>query len=148
MADEQQLDMQILGFESGDLVAGARKIMIRTNRGEIPLILHATETPSRVVLCVCGAIGGFDGPSMLYPRLGLEMPRKDISIARANYRTPNDFGECLLDALAALTFLKGTGYERAAEPKTLKLFEGADHRLSQVGDELFTLVEDWITTKV
>src|SRR6266852_6140376 len=204
MADEQQLDMQILGFESGDLVAGARKIMIRTNRGEIPLILHASETPSRVVLCVCGAIGGFDGPSMLYPRLGLEMPRKDISIARANYRTPNDFGECLLDALAALIghsfggavainagtlspvvstviaissqlagahviadlspkpllLFHGTAdtvlpdqcsrmlYERAGEPKTLKLFEGADHRLSQVGDELFTLVEDWITTKV
>src|SRR5260370_7393991 len=114
MADEQQLDMQILGFESGDLVAGARKIMIRTNRGEIPLILHATETPSRVVLCVGGAIGGFDGPAMRYPRLGLEMPRKDICIARGNYRTRNDFGECLLDALAALTFLKGTGYERAA----------------------------------
>jgi pimeloyl-ACP methyl ester carboxylesterase len=217
MADEQQLDMQIVGVESGDLVAGARKIIIRTNRGQIPLILHESETPSRVALCVCGAIGGFDGPSMLYPRLGLEMPRKGISIARANYRAPNDFGECLLDALAALTFLKGTGYERAAiighsfggavainagtlspvvstviaissqlagahviadlspkplllihgtadtvlpdqcsrmlykragEPKTLKLFDGADHRLSQVGDELFTLVEEWIAAKI
>jgi hypothetical protein len=39
-------------------------------------------------------------------------------------------------------------YERAGEPKTLKLFEGADHRLSQVGDELFALVEDWITAKI
>src|SRR3984893_15011751 len=112
MADEQQLDMQILGFDSGDLVAGARKIMIRTNRGQIPLILHATETPSRVALCVCGAIGGFDGPSMLYPLLGLAVLVNGVSNARANYRTPNDFGECMLDALAALTFLKGTGYER------------------------------------
>ena len=39
-------------------------------------------------------------------------------------------------------------YEGAAEPKTLKLFEGADHRLSQVGDELFALVQDWLSTRV
>jgi hypothetical protein len=39
-------------------------------------------------------------------------------------------------------------YKRAGEPKTLKLFDGADHRLSQVGDELFTLVEEWIAAKI
>jgi hypothetical protein len=134
-----------------------------------------------------------------------------------NYRVPNQFEECLLDTLAALTFLKGVGHGRAAlighsfggavainagtlspvvttviaissqlagahvagdlkprplllihgtgdtilpdqsskmlfeaahEPKTLKLFEGADHRLSAVGDELFALVRDWLESKV
>jgi len=169
------------------------------------------------VLCVSGAIGGYDGPATLYARLGLEMPRRGLSVARMNYRVPNDFGECLLDTLAALTFLKGIGhqraglighsfggavainagtlsevvttviaissqlagahvvgdlqpkplllihgtadtilpdqcsrmlYERAGEPKTLKLFEGGDHRFTRFGDELFTLVEDWIGSKV
>ncbi len=33
--------------------------------------------------------------------------------------------------------------KRAGEPKKLVLFEGADHCLSQDGDELFKLVRDW-----
>jgi fermentation-respiration switch protein FrsA (DUF1100 family) len=154
---------------------------------------------------------------MLYPRLGLELPRKGITVARVNYRAPNDFNECLLDTLAALTFLKGTGhgraaiighsfggavainsgtlspvatavvaissqlagahvvgdlapkplllihgtaddilparsseliYERAGEPKRLMLFEGADHRMSGKGEELFALVDEWLATRL
>jgi fermentation-respiration switch protein FrsA (DUF1100 family) len=134
-----------------------------------------------------------------------------------NYRQPNDFDECVLDTLAALTFLKGMGhnrsalighsfggavvinagtlspvattvvavssqlagahvvgelapkplllihgtadtilpdessrmlYERAREPKKLKLIEGADHRLSGRGDELFTLVQGWLESRL
>ena len=66
------------------------------------------------MLCVSGAIGGFDGPSMLYPRLGLEMPKRGLTMARLDYRAPNEFGECLVDAMAALTFLGGIGNERVA----------------------------------
>lgn len=216
MADGD-LDMRILGVDPGDEVAGARKLYIRTTRGAIPVIMHGAEGASRAVLGVCGAIGGFDGPAMLYPRLGLAIPRDKWALARMNYREPNDFDECLLDTLATLTFLKGTGHERAAlighsfggaiainagtlspvvttviaissqlagahvvgdlapkplllihgttdtilsdecsrrlyngagEPRTLKLLEGADHRLSGRGDELFSLVRDWIETRV
>jgi dienelactone hydrolase len=133
-----------------------------------------------------------------------------------NYRQPNEFDECVLDTLAALTFLKGMGHDRAAlighsfggavvinagtlsplvatvvavssqlagahvvgelapkplllihgtadtilpddcsrmlyeqagEPKMLKLFDGADHRLSGRTDELFTLVRGWIEAR-
>lgn len=217
MADEE-LEIQILGVEPGDEVAGARKVEIRTTRGPIPVIVHAAgENASRAVLCVCGAIGGYDGPAMLYPRLGLEMPRKGVSVARMNYRVPNDFNECLLDTLATLNFLKAIGhehavlighsfggavvinagtlheavttviaissqlagthvvgelkpkplllihgtadsilpdqcsrvlYEAAGEPKSLKLFEGADHRLSQVPEELLSVVKDWIGARL
>src|SRR6516162_7864660 len=208
--------MRILGVEPEDEVAGARNLHLRTSRGLIRIILHRAENASRAILCVCGAIGGFDGPAMLYPRLGLIMPHTGIAVARMNYRQPNEFDECVLDTLAALTFLKGMGhdraalighsfggavvinagtlspvvttvvavssqlagahvvgdlapkplllvhgtadtilpdecsrmlYERAGEPKTLKLFDGADHRLSGCGDELFTLVQGWIEAR-
>jgi uncharacterized protein len=214
---EDDLQMRILGVDPGDEVAGARKLYLRTSRGTIPVIMHAAESASGAVLCVCGAIGGFDGPAMLYPRLGLTMPHTGFAVARMNYREPNEFDECVLDTLAALTFIKGAGYdrvalighsfggavvinagtlspvvttvvavssqlagahmvgelapkplllihgtadtilsdecsrmlyERAGEPKMLKLFDGADHRLSSHGDELFNLVQGWIESRL
>jgi alpha-beta hydrolase superfamily lysophospholipase len=211
------LEMRILGVDPGDEVAGARKLQLRTTRGSIPLVLHAAENATRAVLCISGAVGGFDGPAMLYPRLGLKIPPAGFAVARMNYREPNDFDECLLDTLATVTFLKGTGhqhaalighsfggavainagtlsptvttvvaiasqlagaqmvgqlapkplllihgtadtrlpddcsrilYARAGEPKTLKLLEGADHRLSGCGDEVFGLVEAWLKARI
>lgn len=216
MSDEN-LELRILGVDPGDEIAGARKISLRTSRGAVPIVMHAAPSATRAVVCICGAIGGFDGPAMLYPRLGFELPRKGVSVARVNYRAPNDFDECVLDTLAALIFLKGTGhqraaivghsfggavainagtaspvavaviaissqlagahvvaelapkplllihgttdailphrsseliYERAQEPKRLMLFEGADHRLTGKGDELFALVDEWLATRV
>ncbi len=215
--DADNLHLRILGVDSEDEIAGAGGLTIRTTRGAIPVVMHAAESASRAVVCVSGAIGGFDGPAMLYPRLGLELPRKGVTVARVNYRVPNDFDQCLLDTLAALTFLKGTGhrraaiighsfggavainagtltpvataviaissqlagahvvgdlapkplllvhgtnddilpprsseliYERAGEPKRLMLFEGADHRLSGQGEELFALVDEWLATRL
>jgi pimeloyl-ACP methyl ester carboxylesterase len=106
------INLRITGVEPGDEIAGARKLTIATTRGPIPLVMHASAEKGRAALCVCGAIGGFDGPAMLYPRLGLEMPKLGITIARLNYRQPNEFGECLVDALAGVTFLAGIGHQR------------------------------------
>jgi alpha/beta superfamily hydrolase len=214
---EDDLRMRILGVEPEDEIAGARKLYLHTSRGSISVILHAAAQASRAILCVCGAIGGFDGPAMLYPRLGHTMPQIGFGVARMNYRQPNEFDECVLDTLAALTFLKSTGHERAAlvghsfggavvinagtlspvvttvvavssqlagahvvselapkplllihgtgdtvlsdqcsrmlydragEPRMLKLFEGADHRLNNHGEELFNLVRGWVESRV
>jgi uncharacterized protein len=214
MSDE--INLRIVGVDSGDEIAGARRIAIRTTRGAIAAMLHRTSDAHSAALCVSGAIGGFDGPAMLYPRLGLELPRRGISVMRADYRAPNEFGECVLDTMAAISVLKGLGhnrvalvghsfggavainagtlsdvvttvvaissqlagshvvadlsprplllihgtadqvlshessqmlYERAREPKTLKLFEGADHSLRAVADGLCEVVESWIVEK-
>jgi alpha/beta superfamily hydrolase len=214
---DEELELRILSVDPGEEIAGALKLTIRTSRGEIPVILHAPDSTTRAVVCISGAIGGFDGPAKLYERLGLELPGRGITVARMNYRAPNDFNECLLDTLAALAFLKATGhqraaiighsfggavainagtlspvataviaissqlagahvvaelkpkplllihgtadailshqsseliYERAEEPKRLILLEGADHRLSGKGDELFALVEEWLATRL
>jgi pimeloyl-ACP methyl ester carboxylesterase len=108
------INLRITGVDPGDEIAGARRLQLRTTRGNIPVIVHAADTPGRAVLCISGAIGGYDGPGMLYARLGLELPRLGITVARLNYRMPNEFGECVLDTIAGLTFLKGLQYERAA----------------------------------
>jgi len=217
MSDGDGINLRITGIEPGQEVAGARWLKIQTTRGPIPMILHAAAEPGRAALCVSGAIGGYDGPATLYARLGLDLPKRGISIARINYRMPNEFGECVLDTLAGLTFLKGTGYQRAAvighsfggavainagtlspivstvvaissqlagahtvgelapkplllihgtadtilpqqcsemlyeragEPKTIKLFPGAGHIFIEVGRELTELVSDWLLEKV
>src|SRR6202048_5270532 len=108
------INLRITGVEPGDEIAGARRLEVPTPRGNIPIIVHAPETAGRAVLCISGAIGGYDGPGMLYARLGLELPRLGITVARLNYRMPNEFGECVLDTIAGLTFLKGLQHERAA----------------------------------
>ncbi len=210
------INLRIVGVEPGDEIAGARKITIATTRGPIPVVLHAAPEKGRAALCVCGAIGGFDGPSMLYPRLGLEMPRLGITIARLNYRQPNEFAECLVDAMAGVTFLAGIGhqrvalighsfggavainagtltptattvialssqlagahvvgelspkplllihggadtilshessqalYDRAGEPRTIKILPGVGHRLAEASDEVFDLVSNWLLEK-
>jgi alpha-beta hydrolase superfamily lysophospholipase len=214
---DEELTLRITGVEPGDEIAGARKVTIATTRGAIPLILHSAPEKGRAVLCVSGAMGGFDGPSMLYPRLGLELPKPGLTIARLDYRAPNEFGECLVDAMAALTFLGGIGnerialighsfggavainagtlspivttvialssqlagahvagelapkplllihggadtilshessqalYDRAGEPKTIKILPGVGHGLAEASDEVFALVSDWLSRNV
>ncbi len=214
---DEGLTLRITSVESGDEIAGARKVTIVTTRGPIPVVLHAAPEKGRAALCVSGAIGGYDGPAMLYPRLGLTMPREQITVARLDYRAPNEFGECLVDAMAALTFLGGIGhervalighsfggavainagtlsplvttvialssqlagahvagelapkplllihgdadtilphassqalYDRAGEPKTMKILPGVGHRLSEAADQVFDLVVDWLRHKI
>ncbi|MGH7913548.1 MAG: alpha/beta hydrolase family protein [Candidatus Binataceae bacterium] len=223
MSDDE-LDLRIVGVEGGvdpgDEIAGTRRLRLGTTRGEIPIILHETEvhaaeTPGRAVLCISGALGGFDGPGKLYVRLGQELPRLGITMARLNYRMPGEFGECVIDTMAGLTFLKAMRYERAAlighsfggavainagtlapmvttviavssqlagahvvaelaprsllllhgtadtilphecsegiydraqEPRTLKLFPGVGHRFTEAADELLETARDWLVS--
>ena len=207
------LNLRIIGVDPGTEVDGARRFTLRTTRGQISMTVHAAGPEGPAALCVSGALGGFDGPSKLYPRLGGALPGRGIAIARLNYRIPNEFGECVLDAMAGIAFLKATQhsplaivghsfggaiainagtlspevktvaaissqlygahvaselaprplllvhgtadeilphecseriYERAREPKTLRLFRGADHRFTETPDELFGCIYDWL----
>ncbi len=107
----EDISLRITGVDPGDEIAGARKLKIRTTRGEIAMLLHESKAREHAVLCLSGAIGGFDGPSRLYPRFGLELPRAGIAVARLDWRVPNDFSECLVDAMAGLTFLRGIEFQ-------------------------------------
>ncbi len=215
--NDDDLKLRIVGIENDGDIGGARRLRLRTTRGAIALIVHPAGETERVALCVSGALGGFDGPAELYPRLGATLPQSGIAVVRLDYRIPNEFGECVLDTLAGLSFLgamkcrraalvghslggavainagtlsplvstvvaissqlfgahvvealaprplllvHGTAdsilshasseqiYQRAHEPRTLKLFPGADHRFTDNGDGLLAAVGEWIEERL
>ena len=99
-----------LPFE-GDAGKG---LLFRTNRGDIPAILHQAPDSRLAVIWVCGARGGFGGPAGgIYVRLAEKLVSRGITSLRLNYRQPNEIPECVLDLLAGVAFLKGNGYRPA-----------------------------------
>ncbi len=91
-------------------VPGAFRVLLQTSRGEIAALFHPVEGGTGAVVCVGGAMGGLDGPADgLYGRLPGLLEGSGVSVLRLNYRLPNDFEECVLDALAGCSFLKGIG---------------------------------------
>ena len=74
-------------------------------RGEIPIIVHAAETAGRAMLCISGAIGGFDGPAKLYVRLGSDLPPRGITVVRFNYPVPSEFANAYHLRRAARNFI-------------------------------------------
>ena len=89
-----------------------RGLLFRTNLGEIPAIIHRAPSSELAVIWVCGARGGFGGPaSGMYARLAEQFLNKGITSLRLNYRQPNVLPECVLDLLAGIAMLKGTGHQ-------------------------------------
>ena len=89
-----------------------RGLLFRTNRGEIPAIIHRVTSGKMAVIWVCGARGGFGGPATgMYARLAELFLSKGITSLRLNYRQPNVLSECVLDLLAGIAMLKGTGHQ-------------------------------------
>ena len=86
-------------------------LVIRTNRGDIRAILHAAPDTKRAVIWVCGARGGFGGPSSgMYADLSEEFIGNGITSLRMDYRHPNEIQECALDLLAGVNFLRALEY--------------------------------------
>lgn len=92
---------------------GAYRLLVRTSRGDITGLLHVAEGQPGASVMVGGASGGVDGPAgKLYERLGRALIEKGVTTLRLDYRLPNQFDECVVDVLAALSFLKGIGAGR------------------------------------
>ncbi len=89
-----------------------RGLLFRTNRGEITSIIHRAPSSELAVIWVCGARGGFGGPAGgMYARLAERFLNNSITSLRLNYRQPNVLPECVLDLLAGIAMLKGTGHQ-------------------------------------
>lgn len=115
-------------LDEGETGAG---LLISTDRGHIPAIIHAppdeadadTDTNAAAdadaslashpgsIVWITGARGGFAGPaSGLYAQLAQEFAdQRGIVSLRLDYRKPNIVEECALDLIAGLNFLKGSG---------------------------------------
>jgi len=89
-----------------------RGLVIITNRGQIPTIIHHDphKPTHRGVIWVSGASGGFDGPANSMYRVVGDDLAPGITSVRANYREPNNLIECVMDTLAVVSFLAGTGH--------------------------------------
>ena len=115
---EEQSDNQRIGMQIEQVLVGpphegeaGEGLLIRTNRGDIPAILHAAPDTTRAVVWVCGARGGFGGPgSGLYAQLAQELTEQGITSLRMDYRYPNQIHECALDLVAGAGFLRATGH--------------------------------------
>lgn len=86
-------------------------LIFKTNRGDVRSILHNGENVGSSVILVCGASGGFGGPAKgIYEELAEYFTSLGISSLRMDYRSPNDFPECMLDLLSGIIYLQKTGY--------------------------------------
>lgn len=106
--------MQIHEVLSGPPHEGeaGKGLVLRTSRGDIPVISHEAPDAHLAVIWVCGARGGFRGPAKgMYSRLAQQFVGQSITSLRLNYRQPNVFPECILDLLAGVTFLSKSGYD-------------------------------------
>ncbi|MCH7626802.1 MAG: hypothetical protein IIC83_12840, partial [Chloroflexi bacterium] len=77
-------------------------MMLHTTRGDIETILHSDtdDPPTRAVLWVWGARGGFDGPAGgIFGNLAQELKGRITSL-RLNYRNPASLPESVMDTLA------------------------------------------------
>ncbi len=89
-------------------------VEIETTRGTITAHMTPVEGKTGAAIFLGGAAGGVKGPANeVYLRLGQSLQQGGITGLRVEYREPGEFEECVLDALAACSFLKGIGAERA-----------------------------------
>ncbi len=92
---------------------GQEKVIIETSGGDIRSILHSADGAGTGVIWVCGAAGGFEGPSHgIYVDLARELASQGMASLRLDYRYPGDLPMCVMDVLLGNTFLIQEGIER------------------------------------
>ena len=112
--DSDDISIGITGLSEWDVEENqlGRGLLLITNRGSIRTIIHhdTTSPTHRGVVWVGGARGGFDGPAGSMFKLLGDSLSPGITSLRVDYRQPNVLAECVMDTLAALSFLSGTGH--------------------------------------
>ena len=112
--ENSDLSIQIQSVEQWQPPEGqaGQGLLMQTSRGPIEAIIHHdAEAPTQKgIVWVWGARGGFDGPADgIYGTLAEEF-EQGITSLRVNYRNPSILHESVLDTMAGISFLKGTGH--------------------------------------
>ena len=113
--DSSDLTLSIKGVRAsaGD-IPGEMKVELNTTRGEIVTHLRPCEGKTGCVIFLGGAAGGVRGPANgVYERIAEELVAVGVTSLRVEYREPGEFEECVADALAGTSFLKGIGATEA-----------------------------------
>jgi alpha/beta superfamily hydrolase len=106
--------LKIIDINSKKQGKNQEQVVIKTSDGNIECIFHEAGS-KRGIIWLCGALGGFDGPSFgIFKILSERMVEDDFSSLRLHYRYPGDFEECVLDVLMGVDFLKQRGVNEVA----------------------------------
>jgi alpha/beta superfamily hydrolase len=114
-AGEEEIALSISGVRARPGEAeGELEVELSTTRGPLTLLLHPCEGRTGCAVFLSGAGGGVKGPAReVFLRLARELVAEGVTSVRVQYREPGEFEECVLDALAACSFLKGIGGTQA-----------------------------------
>ncbi|MFL2640373.1 MAG: alpha/beta hydrolase family protein [Dehalococcoidia bacterium] len=111
---EDDLVINFKGVSAEPREDGTVEIVMETNRGNTPAILHPCEGQDGVVMFIGGG-SDLKGPAGgIYENLAKELAEKGVTSMRVGQRKPDIFVECVGDTLAAISFLKGIGAARIA----------------------------------
>jgi alpha/beta superfamily hydrolase len=113
-APDEDLTLSIRGVRArGTEDAGEMEVELDTTRGAITLFLRPVEGKTGVAIFMGGAAGGVEGPAdRVFVRLSQGLAEDGVTSVRLQWREAGEFEECLMDALAACSFVKGIGAER------------------------------------
>jgi len=108
------MNLELIDVQSLPLGSDRAHVILTTSDGEIECVFRPAEGAGGVIW-VCGALGGFDGPSFgIFATLSQTLQSQGISSLRLNYRFPGDFDQCVLDVLVGVRFLQQKGVDNIA----------------------------------
>lgn len=108
-------NLVLTGAEIRPALKSYSPVTILSNRGNIYCRLFAGTGKEYGAVWLNNAAGGWASPAKnLYPRIGRLLSPKGISSLQLCYRHPGNLQECVLDALAGITFLENQGFDKIA----------------------------------
>ena len=112
--EDDDLVVTFTGVSAKPNEDGTIDLVIGTNRGDIPAVLHPKEGQDGAVIFVGGGRelkGPADG---IYEDLARELTEHGITSLRLGQRRPEVFIEAVADVLAGISFMRGIGAARLA----------------------------------
>jgi fermentation-respiration switch protein FrsA (DUF1100 family) len=88
---------------------GVFRLALDTTRGPIACLFYPAEGEVGSTVWVGGAAGGLSGAASLQAEVARALVPAGVTSVRLAYRQPNVFPECVLDAMAAFSFLSAIG---------------------------------------